>query len=282
MPIQMLVYLLLSTLTCSVEAALQLQSSVSTTLKTSVIVPCCAQHAQHLSTLLELLEKQTELPEEVVISLSGITSIEKIFINNITSRDWLFPVKLILTDQNMYAGQNRNRACKHADGEILITQDADDIPHPQRIEIIKYLFKKYRIDHLMHMWTMAKPKSSVVFTKYNDFRNLPFFYPKTYDDIRGNRMTNGNIALSKRVFKEMQWSDMPRGQDTDFNKNVYMRFRKRLALRLPLLAYRKHLSSQASHQEPAVDNTIIYDQNLLASHQIAKRYSAKIIWSNLT
>jgi glycosyltransferase involved in cell wall biosynthesis len=248
----------------------------SNTYKTSVIIPCCAKHAQHLYSLLELLEKQTILPDEVVISLSESTSVDSAVMSQLQNSSWPFPVKLLLSEQKMYAGENRNKACEYSTGEVLITQDADDIPHPQRIEIIKYFFKNHKIDHLMHMWVEAKPHSSILFRKHENLKHIPFFYPTTYEDVRGKHMTNGNVAISRRVFEKIKWSDMPRGQDSDFNKRVYINFRKRLALRISLLAYRIYLSSIATKEEIpshyAVDN-----QSFNVYHQNTSRYPVEVI-----
>ena len=69
---------------------------------------------------------------------SGRNFLEKKKIENMK---YPFKVIYIFHKECKYAGDNRNCACEKASGDIFITQDADDIPHPQRIEIIKYMFK---------------------------------------------------------------------------------------------------------------------------------------------
>src|SRR3989344_6793822 len=119
-------------------------------LTTSIIIPCHPKHAQYLYELLKIYEKQTNLPDEVVISISEAHQIEPNIIKLLQDEQWHFPVKLLLSDKKLFAGQNRNIACSYATSEIFICQDADDFPHPQRIEIIKYFFVKYGIDFLLH------------------------------------------------------------------------------------------------------------------------------------
>ena len=112
----------------------------SNTIKTSVIIPCFYGHFQHLDELMNALCNQTVLPDEIVISLSEIDKLDPILVENFENKQYPFPVKLIKHQERLWAGPNRNSACQHASGDIFICQDADDLPHPQRIEIIKYFF----------------------------------------------------------------------------------------------------------------------------------------------
>ncbi len=111
--------------------------TADTHLKTSIIIPCHPRHACHLYDLISLYEEQTVLPDEIVISLSQSNQVSEEIIHNIESTPWAFSVKLLKSDKKLYAGQNRNRACDKAAGDIFICQDADDLPHPQRVEIIQ-------------------------------------------------------------------------------------------------------------------------------------------------
>ena len=113
----------------------QCQSSHVTT---SVIIPCFYGHFKHLDELMNALCNQTVLPDEVVISLSEIDKLNPALIKKFENKKYPFPVKLIKHRELLWAGPNRNSACEHAIGDIFICQDADDLPHPQRIEIIKY------------------------------------------------------------------------------------------------------------------------------------------------
>lgn len=219
-------------------------------IKTSLIVPCCWKHASQINFLLSEYEQQTELPDEVIISISECARIDSDILKSLQNKSWIFPVKIILSNKVQYAGTNRNIACQHATGDIYITQDADDFPHPQRIQIIKYIFNQYNTDHLMHGYIslveIDKEKDSFYeeFKNFYNLNNLPIIKIKQFNEIwQIGKITNGNIAISKKVFNKIQWSDNPRGQDTEFNEKVSWLYQNTYIVKIPLLIYRSYLSS---------------------------------------
>src|SRR5579862_7731339 len=106
-------------------------------MKVSVIVPCHSSHPHFLENLLLQYLKQTSIPHEVVISLSQIDRVDPVEIAKIQNRRWPFILKLITHPDQLCASANRNAACRESSGDLLIMQDADDIPHRQRVEVIK-------------------------------------------------------------------------------------------------------------------------------------------------
>lgn len=226
-------------------AAYAYENNTKLPLKTSIIVPCCAQHAEHLYGLVRLYESQTVLPDEIVISLSESDKVPHAIIDALQKEAWRFPVILLLSQEKLFAGQNRNIACEHAKGDIFICQDADDFPHPQRVEIIKYFFQKYKIKHLMHLYSIIKPHESGSTEIYTDLSKITYSFPRIFEMVYGQG-TNGNVAMLKSVFDKLRWSSKPRGQDTEFNAKVYKRTRikERIFIAVPLLLYRQYLSSE--------------------------------------
>lgn len=223
-------------------------------LTTSLIVPCCPKHAPRLFELLKIYENQTLLSDEVVISLSESNLVQAEVLDALQNELWSFPILLILSQEKLYAGQNRNRACEHAQGDIFICQDADDIPHPQRIEIIKYFFDHYKVDHLIHQFIFGSPTQDLIIDKYyyTCIEQLLFFYNEEISDAWRKRvpLCPGNPAVARHVFEKIQWSDMPRGQDVEFNEKVYAQFDNCFAVRVPLLVYRQFLSSTNKEEVP--------------------------------
>ena len=201
---------------------------------TSLLIPCHATHAPLLYPLLETYRKQTLLPDEIVISLSSSNEVNPSLVQKLLETPWPFPVKLELSQKRLFAGENRNRAAFSSFGDILILQDADDLPHPRRVEIIRELFQKYHIDHLMHLWaTGALPETSdllcIQLDSYEKSEEIPFIH-------------NGNIAIARHVFLQIPWPKDPKGQDVAFNQKVYKRFRC-FILKTALVTYRNELSS---------------------------------------
>lgn len=214
-------------------------------MKVSVIIPCYFKHFALLPELLTYYVNQTVLPDEVVISLSESDRVSQDTIRAIETNSWPFSLKLVCSKEKLTAGQNRNVACKNSSGDLIICQDADDIPHPQRVEIIKHHFENYEIDHLLHFWI----PSNVSFQRY-DVNQIAEFgrYFKVYDEaincFKVGDSTNGNCSFRKEVFQLIQWSDIPQaGEDVQFNYNVYQLFKNKVIFKLPLLYYRKTYST---------------------------------------
>ena len=151
-----------------------------------------------------------------------------------------------------YAGKNRNRAAAATTGAIIIYQDADDLPHPQRVELIKRAFEEHEIDHLIHLYTHATKPAGMygpgvpgkLTDRYDErrFRSSLVHQP-TY--VYSFKIHNGNIATTRAVFQIAKWDEtMRRAQDMAYNKVVYKRFHQNAILKLPLVFYRQHLSSE--------------------------------------
>jgi cellulose synthase/poly-beta-1,6-N-acetylglucosamine synthase-like glycosyltransferase len=197
----------------------------------SIIIPCYPGHFQFLKELILDFCQQTVLPNEIVISLSEADKINKMEIEDL--RNTNLPIKLILIEnkQKLYAGENRNMAAGNCTGDIIICQDADDKPHPQRIEIIKSQFIKSNIDHLIHGY--SKKAEELNYSFYGN--------PKNFE--KKFRLAAGNIAIKKEVFAKIKWTNLPRGEDCKFNKDVKKAGFKCIKIFLPLLFYRQNLSS---------------------------------------
>lgn len=215
--------------------------------KISVIIPCAYMHAKHLYHLLTLIEQQTILPDEVIISLGEVHRVQPQIIKAIESKKWTFPCKLLKSNAVNYVSKNRNIGCRHATGDVFVLQDADDIPHPQRIEVIKYFFENYQVDFLMHHFTMANtPKDDAVnFTKISDLDMISIDWGTDFELMfNQHKFTNGEIAISKDLFDKMQWIEsMRRQEDTEFNQRVFKTFKQLLLVEEPLLCYRIYLSA---------------------------------------
>jgi glycosyltransferase involved in cell wall biosynthesis len=252
-------------------------SALNGDLTTSLIVPCCAKHATHLFGLLKIDENQTVLPDEVVISLSESKQVESHILNALHNGTWTFPVTLILSEKKLYAGENRNKACEHATGDIFICQDADDIPHPQRVEIIKYFFESYHVEHLIHQYIKIDDDTIPSFEQYNHLNQIRPFFPKYFYEVwLLDTFANGNIAITKNIFEKFKWNDMPRGQDSAFNQEVYAAFRRTIAIKIPLLIYRTSLSSikGVPHDE---NKSFQYPTSPTAKNPVLPRYKLTII-----
>jgi glycosyltransferase involved in cell wall biosynthesis len=217
----------------------------SKSMTTSVLIPCCKKHFSLLENLLGSYEKQTCLPDEIVISLSDVEKLNKDDIDRLENLPWSFDLKIIKKEGKESAGQNRNIAYKNSKGDVIIYQDADDLPHPQRVELIKYLFENYYIDHLMHTWIYPqdhfKPyiKEKLILVPcatYNDLRRYEFLH-------------NGNVSMTREVADKIVWESVfGYDRDVEFNMRVYQAFKNKVLLRADLIIYRNSLSAFAKEK----------------------------------
>jgi len=209
-------------------------------LKTSVIIPCHYSHFFLLYDVLESYQNQTVYPDEVVISLSEVNKIPNQAIQDLQNRDYPFQVTILTTNKKNYAGVNRNIACSKAQGEILTLQDADDLAHPQRVEILKYLFENFDLDVITH---------EIFF----DSNEIPMF---TLDELSGVRTYDCDsffeiawpigsciTCFKNSVFKQVQWTNKKTGEDVEFLTTVIKRSFQHFYLKTKLYIYRNELSS---------------------------------------
>ena len=194
----------------------------------SVVVPCAHSHVQHLPGLVAALHAQTRKPEQIVVAISGCAA------SALPHLD----AEVIHSPDRQTAGRNRNRGSSISRGDVIIYQDADDLPHPQRVEIIAGLFETYQIDHLMHFYDRSAEQvhelSFKKAAKRTAYRKKP--------GVGG--VTNGNPAIARSLFERVQWPERPgAGEDTEFNAAAYACTKLTAVTKLSLLTYRQHLSS---------------------------------------
>lgn len=210
-------------------------------LKTSVIIPCHYKHAQYLPFLLQAFSEQTVLPDEIIISLSEYKKVPEDLVESLTSTSYPFLLVLLPFENAVSEGANRNYGCAYAKGDIFICHDADDFPHPQRIEVIKWFFETYQVDHLMHTWGNRIEELS----RFQGPEEISWFHLPEYTNKLGSGIyTNGPVAISRQVFDVIQWDPAFRiGVDVEFNKRAYVHFANTIVLEAPLYIYRHTLSS---------------------------------------
>ncbi|MEC7839965.1 MAG: glycosyltransferase [Chlamydiota bacterium] len=220
-------------------------------ISVSVIVPCYYKHFEHIPQLLEHLSNQSQIPDEVVISLSEAYRVSLSDIDSVKNAAYPFKLVFLTTSDVKFAGENRNIAAEAAQGDILITQDADDIPHIQRVEIITYFMEKLSADHIIHQWVKEgrefEKKSSntpVWCEQYDSFENFCVNKITRIRHLLKYKWTTcGNIAIRKKIFEKVKWTRDKSEEDVKFNKEVIRKYKNTYFIQEPLLIYRQHLSS---------------------------------------
>lgn len=214
-------------------------------LKISIIIPCHYKHFRHIGKLLDAYEKQTLLQSEIIIILCEYEKLNRNEIMRIEKRKCSYVIKIIKLIEKSPAGRNRYIGAKEAIGDIIIFQDADDLPHIQRNEIINKCFiNNPKIVHVLHGF------SRYMTNKMYDINNIPsvtlhyniFFNHK---EMSKYNITNGNIAIRKNIVDIINWDTKRyRGQDVALNKNIYAMFKMYLIIKLPLYVYRENLTTR--------------------------------------
>ena len=213
---------------------------MSKSLTVSVLVPCAATHLHLVPGLITRLARQTVIPDEVVVAVSSATDSPP------RLEATRFPVRFICKADPAFPGENRNRAAKASTCSVLVYNDADDLPHCQRIEIIKELFQHGRVDHLMHGFLHLKHKQSFETWDRSRFSRADYLQRLIFRGYVFDRIHhNGNIATSRRVFDRVAWDpSLRRAEDVRYNRAVNEMFSSTMAtLDAPLLVYRQYLSS---------------------------------------
>lgn len=209
-------------------------------MKTSVIIPCHPAHAPLLDHLLHAYADQTQVPDEIVISLSEAPLVSAT-VRKLEEEHWPFSLKILKHKEKYPPGKNRNLACQASSGELILCQDADDLPHPQRVEIIKHLFEHYELEHLLHQWQQA----DTVFKTYTLQESVPSCASfRIYEQINIPEVHNGSVAFTRPLFDKVHWQPLTGiSEDALFNRTAYVFTKHRTVLQLSLLKYRYQLST---------------------------------------
>ena len=119
-------------------------------MKIGVAIPCYKGHITRLFELLDSIEKQTRVPDKVVVSCSSTDDFTH-------CKEYNFSLEIVITSEKKTAAQNRNIAISRlATMDYITFIDADDIMHPQRIEILLKVFHEYDCDIILHNFLLEK------------------------------------------------------------------------------------------------------------------------------
>ncbi len=194
----------------------------------SVCIPCVKQHIVYLDDCLKSIERQSLQPYEVIIALSGVN---KHVINTVQNnmRHYRLNIKVIGTCEKQYAGDNRNRAVRESDGDIITFIDADDMMRSDRLYAIDQIFTNHPdcigLLHYFEENTFEDPhkdtKEAICSMPYKFSAKLHF----------------GHSTFRRSVFSEYQYTSKPRGQDVEFVHNVLQKYLDQLRVCPMTLTY---------------------------------------------
>ena len=111
-------------------------------MKTSVFIPCTQKHAHYIPGVVRSYRQGTVKPDEIVVFISGDRDYE-LYRNTHYEKH---------VKEKYLAGEARQKARDLCHGDIILYHDADDLPHPQRVEVVKYWFGHTDAMHLTHSY----------------------------------------------------------------------------------------------------------------------------------
>ena len=185
-------------------------------MKIGVAIPCYIGHVEPLFQLLDSIQNQTLLPDKVVVSSSS-TKVSELDLYLDKIKTYSFVLEIITSEEKKCAAENRNIAAfKLSDMEYITFIDADDLMHPQRIEILLRVFQEYDSDIILHnyhnieiLYNMVK-KIEQCNVRNNSLKQCYSgcithkSYPNTDDKIH-----HGHVSVKQCVFNQVQFPEEP-------------------------------------------------------------------------
>ena len=190
-------------------------------MKLGIAIPCYNKHIPKLLELLDSIEGQTRKPDAVCVSCSSTGPTEFPIL-----RDYGFPISIIATEERLNTAKNRNIAARHLQTDIVSFFDADDIMHPQRLELIERAFTTEPCDMTVHGYLIDEETTQEFETIQNadSHRNvlmkglsgcLKLPYP--------GRIHHSQVSVAKHVCEKLQFPEEPcfeRKEDSVFCNRV--------------------------------------------------------------
>ncbi len=223
----------------------------------SLIIPCVDIHIPLLFRFLGTINRFTRIPDEVLIALSP--KFETIDLNEmkLSLQVQFSELNLNILVQNKVttAAMNINMLSSMAKGNILVRCDADDVIHPQKLEIIEYVFTKYPDTQLLiHPWTNHKKRDytlskftpinmknidDMVFTDvelHENKRDLKSEkYIEKYKKHINKKIHNGANCFTINAINNIKFIDKNYAEDKCFNYEVTKAMNNTIYLHIALV-----------------------------------------------
>lgn len=202
-------------------------------------IPCIPDDIINLDNLIININNQTKLPTDIIIGLSETNDIDAIKLELELNKISKVPVYISNVSNKAYSGINRNRIAYESSNDYIIYIDADDLMHPQRIEIVdKVLRDNNRPIGLIHGLVLYD-NSNIKFNNWDTWNGKKLYnyhkniVPETKSfHLNTINVHHGHPIYSRNIFNNIQYTNMRRGQDVrmvrdilnyygDSNKNLH-------------------------------------------------------------
>jgi hypothetical protein len=231
-------------------------------MKISLVIPSTPNHFKYIDCILKNYEKGTIKPDEIIVSVSNGNLLEKKTVEDIIEKysNSFGRLDIILNERQVMEGPNRGVGSEHSKFDYITYHDSDDIPHPQRIEIIKYFFENFDILHLNHSYTF-ETKFDLIYPQNVKYRTSDFLYQqhfgdnsfterpldyfpnpndRSYGSTCGFAVCGGPTTIHKSVLEGVKFNEERiLSYDYDFCMDVLFKYKKSIIIDSPLIWYNK-------------------------------------------
>ena len=190
----------------------------------SLVIPC---HSSNLRTILFVVDcfmKEKQYLNEKIIIFNNIKNFDKI--KNIIDKINLYNIKFKYKyfKNSIHPGIARNLSYEFIESEYVVFHDADDEPHPRKLEIIKYFFENSDADEIHHLFQPIE----LNFLNYDldrihyiivnneeifNYQKKNFVLLNTYSKMP---VSHGLISIKTKKLIKIQWNNLRSGEDRDF------------------------------------------------------------------
>ena len=200
--------------------------------KSAICIPCVPEDISLSKLCFDSIRAQIRKPEQVVVSLSSATEEDK---QELLEAAHDLPIKVLMTHEKVLAGGNRNRAAAEAvkhGATILHFFDADDIMHPEYVEIVENAFRRHPITGFLHAGIYVYKRSAYRMHKkwrlpharifMNPFRSKTFASGrKNYGFTNGFQALHGHLSILSRYWKDNKYDETLRlNEDKKYNWGI--------------------------------------------------------------
>jgi glycosyltransferase involved in cell wall biosynthesis len=193
-------------------------------MKIGVAIPSYIGHIDSLFKLLDSIQNQTIVPNKVVVSCSSTQKSDLEFDCYFEKlQQYSFYLEIITSEEKKNAAQNRNiAASKLSDMDYITFIDADDVMHPQRIEILLKVFQQHDSDIILHNYfigvtfekeLLKKIEDSDIIVRANSLRQHWSGCIEHHINYVDEGIHHSQVSIKKEIFNKIKFPE-----EIEFNR----------------------------------------------------------------
>jgi glycosyltransferase involved in cell wall biosynthesis len=195
-----------------------------------------------LDGLLEQFKNQTDTPDEIIISSSGIKNHLLKKYKNVQINNKNVPIKNTNQEQRCVQSVARNAGASMSESDYIMFFDVDDIPHPQKIEFCKHHIQGY--DFLLHNYQINNSKfENIKSLNIDTYHNFSINSTHTNLIVDNNfAICHGHLTVKSEIFKSLKYQQISfgkkeMGEDGKFCQDLVRNGYRGIFLNVPLISY---------------------------------------------